>query len=666
MDPLFRPITINKTEIKNRLYMVTMHLNMVLDYEVSDQLCAFYAERAKGGTGAVCIGFLSVDRVGSAPINIGGHDDKYIPGLAKLAAAINDNGAVSIAQINHTGPYAHAMALPKGASPIGPSAVKSGFTGLMPKVLEHDEILETINSYAQAARRVKEAGFSMVEILMGTGYLVSSFLSPITNLRDDEWGGTAEKRMKYGVEVVKATRKLVGPDYPIVIRMNGNDMVEGGMRGDDLRNFAVALEAASADAFCINVGWHEARVPQITMGVPRCNFAYLARGMKEVLKTPVIASHRINDVDDMRIMLEDGYCDMVGVGRGLIAEPDLAKKAQEGREDEILHCIGCGQGCFDHVFLLRPVECLVNPKAGHETDPAIVKADKAKKVAIVGGGPAGINAALAAKERGHDVTIYEKQEYLGGQLWLAGAPPGREEFLTMIDDYEAQLIAAGVRIEVNTEVTTALLKEKKFDTVILATGAKPILPPIKGVDGPNVIQAWDFLAGYVHTGQQVVVVGGGAVGVETAHTLAEEGTLPAETLKFLLIHKAENYDELRHLATHGNKKVTMVEMLPRVGKDIGKSTRWTMMADLERFGVEVVTKTKVLEINSEGVMVEDASGIRTIPADTVVMAVGSKPYNPLESELVDSGMEVITIGDAKKIALAFDATHAGYKAGKSI
>jgi len=666
MDPLFQPIKINKLEIPNRIYMTAMHLNMLTEYEVTDRICEFYAERAKGGTGAICVGFVSVDRLGSMPLNIGGHEDKYVPGLAKLASAIKNNGSIACAQINHTGPYAYSMMLPKGERPVGPSEVRSDFTNELPRELSQTEILEIIDKFAQTTRRLKEAGYDMVEILMGTGYLVSAFLNPKTNKREDEWGGTPEKRMKFGVEVLKAVRKIAGPDFPIIIRMNGNDMLPGGMRGDELRNFAKALEAAGADAFCINVGWHEAKVPQITMGVPRGNYAYLARGMKEVLKVPVIASHRINDVDDMRMFLEHGYCDMIGMGRGLIADPFFAAKAKENREEEILHCIACSQGCFDHVFILKPVECMVNPEAGHELDGDIQPAKKKKKVAVVGGGPAGMQAALAAHKRGHEVTLFEREEFMGGQLLLAGAPPGREEFHEMIEDYEVQLLAADIDLELGVEVTAELLKEEGFDAAILATGAEPFTPPIPGVDGPNVIQSWDYLAGLEETGRRVVVVGGGAVGIETALALAEVGTVPPETLRFLLIHGAEDIEELRRLAVHGTIDVTMVEMLPKIGKDIGKSTRWTMLSDLERYNVKVLVKHKVLEINKEGVVVEGADGKKTIPADTVVMAVGSKPYNPLEEPLKAMGMEVVVVGDAKKIGLAFDATHAGYRAGREI
>lgn len=666
MDPLFQPITINKLELKNRICMTAMQMNMITEFEVTDRICEFYAERARGGTGTISVGVISVDRRGTMPQCIGAHKDEFIPSLARLASAIKDNGARAMGQINHTGRQAYSMFLPKGVDPVGPSAIHCKMTGSTPRELSSDEIWEIVDMHGKAAGRLAEAGFDIIEILMGTGYLVSAFLSPLTNAREDEWGGSEENRMKFGLEVLKSVRKAVGPDFPVTARINGNDLMKNGLGSAPHIRLAKALEAGSIDMICVNVGWHEARIPQITMGVPRCNYAYQARRIKEAVSVPIAASHRINNMDDARALIEMGFCDMIGMGRGLIADPYTAKKAQEGREDEIMHCIACGQGCFDHVFLLKPIQCTVNPEAGNELEGPITKAEKKKKVAIVGGGPAGMAAALAAHQRGHDATLFEKTNELGGQLFLAAAPPGREEFFEFIENYENRLNREGVKIETNHEVTADELKKGGWDSVILATGAKPIAPPIPGADGDNVVQAWDLLSGNAAASGKIVVVGGGAVGVETAIALAEEGTLSAESIKFLLIHQVEEAEELRRLAIHGTNEVTLVEMLPRIGKDLGRSTRWTMIEDLDRYGVNVKAKTKVLEITREGVHVETKEGKELIPADVVVMAVGAAPYNPLEKELEGSGIDVKVVGDAGKIALAFDAVHQGHRAGREL
>ncbi|MEZ4568433.1 MAG: FAD-dependent oxidoreductase, partial [Desulfobacterales bacterium] len=423
-----------------------------------------------------------------------------------------------------------------GKQPVAPSAVASRMTGETPKALEKDEILQIIDNFAQAARRVKKAGFDAVEVLSGTGYLISEFLSPLTNQRTDEYGGSLENRMRFGLEVVRAIRDQVGPDFPIIVRMNGNDFMPGGQGRDELREYARALaEQAGVDAICVNVGWHEARVPQITAAVPRGAFAYLSRGIKEVVNVPVIASHRINDPDTARELISDGMCDMVAMGRSLIADPDLPEKAQEGREEEIVHCIACAQGCFDNLFKLKHVECLCNPRAGYECEGACTLARTPKKVMVIGGGAAGMSAAIAAADRGHQVSLYEKDTELGGQLHLAGAPPGREEFIELAYDLETQVYYRDIDIHLDAVVDAAVI-EAETDHVILATGAAPMTPPIPGVEQPLMWFRPDVLEDRVYTGKRVVIVGGGA---ETALFLAEKGTLSADVLKFLFVNKAE-------------------------------------------------------------------------------------------------------------------------------
>ena len=665
-DPLFEPIKINQLELKNRIYLPAMHLGMADNFEVTDQIVEFYAERARGGVAMICVGYATVDDLSGNTTNIGAHSDDFIPGLARLADAIKDNGARSCVQINHAGRYNFSFFL-NGKQPVAPSAVASRMTGETPKALEKDEILQIIDNFAQAARRVKKAGFDAVEVLSGTGYLISEFLSPLTNQRTDEYGGSLENRMRFGLEVVRAIRDQVGSDFPIIVRMNGNDFMPGGQGRDELREYARALaEQAGVDAICVNVGWHEARVPQITAAVPRGAFAYLSRGIKEVVNVPVIASHRINDPDTARELISDGMCDMVAMGRSLIADPDLPEKAQEGREEEIVHCIACAQGCFDNLFKLKHVECLCNPRAGYECEGACQIARTPKKVMVIGGGAAGMSAAIAAADRGHQVSLYEKDAELGGQLHLAGAPPGREEFIELAYDLETQVYYRDIDIHLDAVVDAAVIEAEKPDHVILATGAAPMTPPIPGVEQPHVVQAWDVLADRVYTGKRVVIVGGGAVGVETALFLAEKGTLSAEVLKFLFVNKAETPEVLYEMATRGTKKITVIEMIDKIGKDFGKTTRWGMLQDVKRYGVESKVTAKALEITSTGIKIEAPEGTEEIPADTVVLAVGSRPINTLGEIITSKNIPCDVIGDAQNIGMAFDAVHQGYRAGRAI
>lgn len=668
-DPLFQPITINRLTLDNRIYLPAMHLGMAVDFEVTDQLVEFYARRAAGGPAMICVGYATVDELSGNTQNIGAHDDRFIPGLTRLAAAIRENGSRSAVQLNHAGRYNFSFFL-NGKQPVAPSPVASRMTREVPKEMTVQEIRDTVASFAAAARRVKQAGFDAVEILSGTGYLISEFLSPLTNQRTDDYGGSLENRMRFGLEVMSAVREAVGADYPLIVRMNGNDFMPGGNPREELIQYARALSDGPVDALCINVGWHEARVPQIVTQVPRGCFTYLARGIREKVDVPVIASHRINDPETAREVLADGHCDMVAMGRSLIADPLLPQKAREGREHEIVHCIACAQGCFDNLFKLKHVECLCNPLAGYEYEedhgePA-AKVSEPKRVMVVGGGAAGMTAALTAKRRGHEVTLYEAGGRLGGQLHLAAAPPGRDEFAQFSTDLETQLTMEKIPVVLNTRVDKALIETETPDAVIAATGATPLVPPIKGLDLPHVVESWDVLENRVTTGRRVAIIGGGAVGVETALFLAEKGTLPAEVVKFLLVNRAESPESILEMATTGSKQVFLMEMMEKIGKDIGKSTKWGMMQDLGRFGVETMTSAKVIEITPDGVAYEQDGEIKPMSVDTVVVAAGSASHNPLEAIVKEMGIPCEVAGDARQVATAFDAVHQGFAAGNAV
>ena len=664
-DPLFDPIKINQLELKNRIYMPAMHMNMAANFEVTDQLTDFYAERARGGVAIITVGYATVDEYSGNVTNIGAHKDEFLPGLKRLAQVIQKNGAHAVVQINHAGRYNFSFFL-DGKQAVAPSAVPSRLTRETPRELTIDEIRQIRHNFAQAASRVKQAGYDGVEVLSGTGYLISEFLSPYTNKREDDYGGSFENRMRFGLEVMQAIRKAVGEDFPIIVRMNGNDFMPGGNGRQDLQEYAQRLVEAGVDALNINVGWHEAKVPQIVTSVPRGVFGYLAKGIKELVDVPVISGHRINDPDTAREMIGDGLCDMVAMGRPLIADPFLPEKAKTGREKGIVHCIACAQGCFDNIFKLKPVECLCNPKAGHEKETAVEKTRAPKKVMVVGGGAAGMSAALSAWEKGHIVSLYEKANRLGGQLYLASAPPGREEFAELARDLENQVALSNIQVVLDQNVDEALIEREKPDAVILATGAVPIKPPIPGADLSNVVQAWDVLQNKVTTGRRVVIIGGGAVGVETALFLGQKGTLSAEAVKFLLINRAEDPKDLYRMAIKGTKKIVVIEMIDKMGRDIGKTTRWGIFQDLHRHGVRTKTTTKALQITAAGVNVETNGEVEEIAADTVVLAAGAISYNPLQEIINKINVPCKVVGDARQVGLAFDAVHQGFEAGRSV
>ncbi len=665
-DPLFNPIRINGMEVKNRIYLPAMHLAMCVDFEVTDQIVEFYARRARGGAGLICVGFATIDDMAGNSQNIGAHKDEYLPGLTRLASGIKENGAHAAIQLNHSGRYNFSFFL-DGKQPVAPSPIASKFNREMPRELTVEDIQAIVSNYAAAAARVKEAGFDAIDVLAGTGYLISQFFSPLTNERKDEYGGSFENRMRFGLEVMQAIRKAVGPDFPLIVRMNGNDFMPGGQGRKELQRIAGEfVEKGSTDALCINVGWHEARVPQIVASVPRGVFAYMSRGIKEKVSVPVIASHRINEPSVARELLVDDLCDMVAMGRSLIADPDLPLKTQAGREKELVHCIACAQGCFDNLFKLKHVECMCNPEAGYETQGLCKAAAKPGNIMVVGGGAAGMSAALAASRRGHRVVLCEAGDKLGGQLYLAAAPPGRAEFAELARDLATQVGLTDIDLRLNCPVDEVVIKEISPDTVILATGAKPLTPPIPGVELAHVVQSWDVLNDKVHTGKRVVIIGGGAVGVEVALFLAEKGTLSAEAVKFLLVNRAEDPESLFELATRGTRDVVLLEMIDKIGKDIGKSTRWGMLQELSRVGVRTSIETKALEITAAGVKVTSEQGEELLPADTVVMAAGSASHNPLEEVLKKAGVDYKVVGDAGQVGLAFDAVHQGFRAGCAV
>jgi 2,4-dienoyl-CoA reductase (NADPH2) len=657
---------IKDVKLRNRIVMTAMHLNFTPDGRVNDRLVAFYEERARGGTGLIIVGGCTIDDYAGATWMIDLRDDSCIEGHAILAEAIKKHGAAASCQLYHAGRYAHSISI-EGRQALAPSAVASRFTKEEPKEMTPEDIRRTIDAYAEAARRVKSAGYDMVEVLACTGYLICQFLSPLTNLRHDEYGGSWENRMRFGLEVADAVRSAVGPDYPVMFRIAGHDYMEGGNTNREWALFAAELERHGVDAISVTGGWHETRVPQLPMSLPRGGLAYLAAGVKERVSVPVVASNRINDVFIADEILRMGMADLTGMARALIADPYLALKAYEGRYEEISHCIGCNQGCFDHVFYLKPVTCMINPRAGRELEYSVEPAAKPKRVAVVGGGPAGMKAALTAAERGHQVTLFEKSDVLGGQLNLAAMPPGREEFWTVVEDLELQLDNAGVELALEMEATAELLGDSGFDAVVVASGARQALPPIPGIDGPNVAMAWDILEGKVDPeGRDIVIIGGGAVGSETAMYVASIGTISGDTLFFLFMNNGEDVETLRDLCSRGIKRVTVVEMLDKVCRDVGISTRWTILQDMDKLGITVLKNAVAKRIEPDRVVVEVGGEEREIPADTVIIAAGSCPAGELYDELKDTGVEVYVVGDAKQARKAIEAIQEGYETGLMI
>lgn len=659
---LLTPIKIGTMELKNRVAMPAMHLGYTRDGHVTDELVAFYRERARGGVGLIFVGGCAIDKYGHGNM-IRIDDDDFISGLASLVQAVQQEGSKIAAQLFQPGRYSYSFFM--GIQPVAPSPIPSKLTRQMPRELTLDEIKGIIADFARAAVRAQKAGFDAVEVIASAGYLVSQFLSPVTNQRDDEYGGDAERRMRFGLEVASKIREAVGADYPLIFRISGNEFMPGGNNNQMMATFCKRLQEVGVDAFDVTGGWHETTVPQITMAVPRGALTYLARGIKKAVSVPVIACNRINDPFLAEEVLADDGVDLVGMARAMIADPELVLKTAQGRTGEIRKCIGCNQGCLDAVFTMKPVTCLVNPRAGRELEHAEMnQAQKVKKVLVVGGGPGGLEAARVAALRGHQVTLWEKDDRLGGQLNIAAVPPGREEFGTVVEYYEHELPRLGVQVQLGQEADADNIKSFGADAVVMATGALPMTPDLPGVTDPRVVQAWDVLAGKAATGRRVVVIGGGAVGCETALYLAQKDTIDAETFKFLALNGAEDWDLLKQLATTGSKEITIVEMQKSVGKDIGVSTRWIILQELKRYGVKVITKAVAKGISGPGLTLDVDGQEQMVEADTVVLATGSYALSDLCEKIKEELPEVYLVGDAVAPRKALDAIYQGFLAGQ--
>ena len=658
---LFEPIQLGKIESRNRIFMPAMGTLFSMDQKLNERHVRFYERRAEGGAGIITAGPVGVDFIGSGAIALSLMEDSYIPSFKELADRVHAPGAKLMVQLFHGGRYTFSFMI-EGQQAIAPSAVRSRYTGEEPREMTLEDIEKVQDAFAQAARRAREAGIDGVEIIGSAGYLISQFLSPITNQRTDEYGGSFDNRARFGVETIKKVRAAVGDDYTVTIRVAGNDFVRGGNTNVESARYCQLFEEAGVDGINVTGGWHEAFVSQLTMEVPRGGYAYLAGGIRNAVNVPVISSNRITDPGTAERILAEGMADMVSLGRVLIADPDWPRKSKEGKAKEIRPCVGCMQGCMDKIFTGQPLCCLVNAEAGLEEEREIKPAEQPKKVMVVGSGPGGLEAARVAAIAGHDVELYEKAPRIGGQLAVAGAPPGRGEFLGLVDYYEALLPGLGVKIHTGVELDVEGIKKKNPEALIVAEGAEPIMPNIPGADQPFVISSWEFLTNHTAVGKKVAVIGGGAVGMEVAMQAARIGTIHPNVLEFLMFHRAESDERLHDLVRKGTKEVTIFEMLPKAGQDVGKSSRWVWLQDLREREVRIVTSAKVEAIEPEGVVYTVEGDTRKEPFDSVIMAVGSKPRTALSEGLKEAGVPFRAVGDCNKPRLIIDAVHEGYLA----
>jgi len=667
---LFSPINIGDLEVKNRIVMSALHLGYATkDGFVTDRLKDFYVERAKGGVGLIVLGMAYVDWVGNGGVGatnvIGIDDDKFVPGLTELVEAVHRHGAKFAAQLYHAGRY--SLSAITGLQPVSASSVPCRLNRDRPRELSTSEVVATIEKHGEAARRAREAGFDTVEIGGSAGYLINQFLSPITNRRRDKYGGSFQNRLRFLIEIIECIKEKVGDDFPLMYRTCGSDFIVGGLTLDDYKMIARELERAGVDAIGTTGGWHETTIPEISMQVPRGGYVYLAQGIKAAVSIPVIAANRINEPLLAEDILQQKKADLVGMGRALLADPELPNKAKEGRLEDIRLCIGCNQGCLDALFTGQPIQCLVNAQAGREREYEIRPAKTMKRVAVIGGGPAGMEAARVANLQGHQVTLYEKGDSLGGQLSLASAPPGKSEIGSMVKYLSTQIMKSGVNVKMGTEATVDIIKAGKFDAIIAATGAVPLLPEIPGADRQNIVVAQDVLRGKVKVGEKVIIIGGGSVGCDVALFLAQQRAITDDNAFFLIKYGVDCEATLSLLRKAG-ENITIVEKLPRIGRDIGVTTGWIVIGQLKKYGIEVLTDSEVTEITEAGVVIVKDTERSHLRADSIVLASGYRPDRSLLEQLNERqcAPEVYAIGDCVEPRKALEAIHEGFKIGQTI
>lgn len=626
LHPLFQPITIHGMTVRNRIVVPPMDTGYGSEqHEVTDQLIAYHRRRAEGGMGLIIVEYTSVDPGGRCtPTQIGIYDDDLIPGFRRLTAAVHQHGARIALQIHHGG--VRARPEHSGGTIVAPSPLPDLNVGVVPRELSTAEIEALVEAFGQAARRAKEAGFDAVEIHGAHGYLINQFLSPWFNRREDAYGGTPERRMRFALEVVHCVRRQVGPDFPLGFRLVGEEMPLGsGLRLKDTVEIAGRLAEAGIDMLHVSVGNVGPSLGLVVapMAMDRGFNVYAAAAVKRTVDIPVIAVGRINDVHLAAQIVRDGHADLVAMGRASLADPEFPRKAAEGRLDEIRHCFGCADACtraYRH--------CNNNPELGRELGWKVEPAGLPRNVWVVGGGVAGMEAAALAARRGHRVTLFEQEAELGGQIHAAAAPPHKGELRHAIADRLPLLQKYGVQVRLQTRVTVETVRREKPDAVILASGSVSQKPPIPGIDRPEVVQAREVLTGRAFVGPKVAVLGGGMVGAETAEYLADRC-----------------------------RDVTLVEMLDAVAGDMPKGPRAYLLSRLAQLGVRILTGARVDAITEHGLLLHVGGQHQMVDGfSSIVLATGSRPDDDLAAALQALEVDVTVVGDARQVGRIADAT----------
>ena len=656
---LFAPLDLGFTTLRNRVLMGSMHTGLEDRARDFPKLAAYFAERAAGGVGLIVTGGFAPNVVGwlapfggklSWPWEVAPH--------RQVTAAVHGHGAKICLQLLHAGRYGYHPLQ------VAPSKLKSPINPFTPRALSARGVERQINAFASAAARAREAGYDGVEVMGSEGYLINQFTAPRSNRRQDAWGGSAEKRMRFAAEIVRRVREACGPDFILIYRLSLLDLVEDGNAWDEIVAQARAVEAAGATIINSGIGWHEARVPTIATSVPRGAFAGITARLKPHVSLPLVAVNRINMPQVAESILAAGQADMVSLARPLLADPEWPNKARAGRARSINTCIACNQACLDHVFENKRASCLVNPRAVAETELNYLPATTPKRIAVVGAGPAGLACATVAAERGHVVTLFDAAAQIGGQFNLAKRIPGKEEFNETLRYFDQRITETGVELRLDTRVEAAQLAG--FDAIVLATGIVPRTADFPGAGHPSVVGYLDLLGGRIQAGRRVAVIGAGGIGFDVAEFLVQDGPSPSLDPARWRAEWGVDFDGnrrgglVRPQPEAPAREVWLLQRSPgRPGKRLGKTTGWIHRATLKAKGVHMLGGVRYLGMDDQGLLIEVDGAQRRLPVDTVVVCAGQEPRRELHDALraLGSTVPVHLIGGAD-VAAELDAKRA--------
>ncbi|EFQ84489.1 pyridine nucleotide-disulfide oxidoreductase [Aeromicrobium marinum DSM 15272] len=657
---LLSPLDLGHTTLRNRVIMGSIHSKLEDKAKDVPKWAAYFAARAEGGVALSITGGISPNRTGWL-LPFGGtmNSTKVADRHRVVTDAVHEHDGKIAMQVLHAGRYGYHP-FSKGAS-----SRKSPITPFRPRTMSTKEVDRTATDFAKAAQLARRAGYDGVEIMGSEGYFINQMLAARTNTRTDAWGGTAEKRMRFPVEVVRRTRDLVGDDFIIIYRMSLLDLVDNAPTWDETAALARHVEEAGVSIINTGIGWHEARIPTIVTSVPRAAFAWTTAKLKAEVSVPVMASNRINTPEVAEKILSDGQADLISMARPLLADPDFVNKAAEGRADEIITCIACNQACLDHTFKNQRASCMLNPTAGFETELVLLPTKTVKRVAVVGAGPAGLAAAIETAGRGHTVELFEASDRIGGQFLLASQIPGKEEFTETIRYYTRMIEVRGVKLHLNRRATVDDLAE--FDEVVVATGVEPRVPSIPGVDHPSVVTYQQLIADGVPAGDTVAVLGAGGIGFDVSEFLLHEvGESIEEWMqRWGVVDPSEAAGGLgTKLKAPPKRQVYLLQRKTTdLGKGLGKTTGWVHRTTLKDSGVEMLKGVSYDRIDDEGLHVtvrahDKAEPVETlIKADTIVLCTGQESVRDLVDGLAAAGVSHHVIGGAD-VAVEIDAKRA--------